>query len=172
MHICLYISPLDIHLFISIFAQLEKDCVTCTFSISIFHFPFAICISVTVAAAAAAESPFSLGRKIKCKANFSLFAWGTWRKNAKLFCNAAAEQSWKCTYVCVCGTWHVLNWIYTCAELIRVPCNDVFQFQLAAAAADVPQESKKKQHEAKKKLSFYQHMHHDYEIPCQACEKH
>lgn len=108
MHICLYISPLDIHLFISIFAQLEKDCVTCTFSISISHFPFAICISVTVAAAAV--FPFSLGQKIKCKANFSLFAWGTWRKNAKIFLQCCSRAELK-VHVCV-RVWHV-----ACSEL-------------------------------------------------------
>lgn len=34
----------------------------------------------------------SLGRKIKCKANFSLFAWGTWRKNAKIFSALQQQQ--------------------------------------------------------------------------------
>lgn len=38
-------------------------------------------------------------------------------------------------------TWHVLNWIYTCAELIRVLHSDVFQFP---AAADVRQHCSKK----------------------------
>lgn len=115
------------------------------FPISIFHFavsPFRHLHFVATAAAAVATSRcfslFFLSAKSKSNAKQTFLCLLKERKNAKFFCNAAARMC-----VSVCGTWRVLNWIYTCAELIRVPCNDVFQFKLAAAAADVPQDNEK-----------------------------
>lgn len=106
MHICLYISPLDIYLFISIFAQLEKGCVTSTFSFPISHFPFAICISVTVAAAAAAvaEFPFSLlwVEKSNAKQTFHCLLEEHEEKMPKFFLHCSSSSTTESARMCAC----------------------------------------------------------------------
>lgn len=149
---CTFVFTFPLYIFIYLFLYLRNLKRTAWLA----HFPFPFLISRSPFAFLLQLQlqlyfPFPWAKKSNAKQTFHCLLEEHEEKTPKFFCNAAAEPSWKCTYVCVCGTWHVLNWIYTCAELIRVPCNDVFQFQLAAAAADVPQESKEKQHEAKKK---------------------
>lgn len=115
MHICLYISPLDIYLFISIFAQLEKGCVTCTFSISHFSFPvrhlhFRYSCSCSCSRRWISLFLFS-GSKNQMQSKLFIVCLRNMKKKCQnFFCIAAAVAQLK-VHVCV-RVWHV-----ACSEL-------------------------------------------------------
>lgn len=110
MHICLYISPLDIYLFISIFAQLEKGCVTCTFSISHFSFPVR-----------------HLQQQLQPPLNFNfLFSGSKNQMQSKLFIVCLRNMKKKCqNFFCIAAAAVAQQKVHVCVRVWHVACSEL-----------------------------------------------